>query len=77
MRFLGVGDCADLGSVYLRLVQQGHEVRMHAANPLCRDTLAGLVVGLIAIRILVRAHAVMDWYWDVRHQPAPVAAAVA
>jgi len=43
MRFLGIGDAADLASLYLRLIEDGHEVRVHIGNPLCRDTLAGLV----------------------------------
>jgi phosphoribosylamine--glycine ligase len=43
MRFLGIGDAADLASLYLRLVEDGHEVRVYIGNPLCRDTLAGLV----------------------------------
>jgi phosphoribosylamine--glycine ligase len=43
MRFLGIGDCCDLGSLYLRLIEAGHEVRISIANPLCRGTLAGMV----------------------------------
>jgi phosphoribosylamine--glycine ligase len=43
MRFLGIGDAADLASLYLRLIEDGHEVRVYIGNPLCRDTLAGLV----------------------------------
>ena len=43
MRFLGVGDYCDLGALYLRLIEEGHEVKISIANPLCRDTLAGLV----------------------------------
>jgi phosphoribosylamine--glycine ligase len=43
MRFLGIGDAADLASLYLRLAEDGHEVKIHIGNPLCRDTLAGLV----------------------------------
>jgi phosphoribosylamine--glycine ligase len=44
MRFLGIGDAADLASLYLRLVEDGHEVKVYIGNPLCRDTLAGLVL---------------------------------
>ncbi len=43
MRFLGVGDSCDLSALYLRLVAEGHEVKVHIAEPLCRNTLAGLV----------------------------------
>src|SRR5215213_9198284 len=43
MRFLGVGDTCDLGALYLRLIEDGHDVRISIANPLCQGTLAGLV----------------------------------
>jgi phosphoribosylamine--glycine ligase len=43
MRFLGIGDYCDLGSLYLRLVEEGHEVKVFIANRLCHGTLAGLV----------------------------------
>ena len=43
MRFLGIGDYCDLSALYLRLLAEGHEVKIHIANPLCQDTLAGLV----------------------------------
>ena len=43
MRFLGVGEAADLASLYLRLVEAGHEVKVCIGHPLCQDTLTGLV----------------------------------
>jgi phosphoribosylamine--glycine ligase len=43
MRFLGIGDNCDLGALYLRLIEEGHELKVSIANPLCQGTLAGLV----------------------------------
>jgi phosphoribosylamine--glycine ligase len=43
MRFLGIGDAADLGSLYLRLAAEGHDVKIYIGDPLCRDTLLGLI----------------------------------
>ncbi|HUS27400.1 MAG TPA: phosphoribosylglycinamide synthetase C domain-containing protein [Kofleriaceae bacterium] len=43
MRVLGIGDYNDLGSVYIQLAREGHEVRVHIAEPGSRDVLAGLV----------------------------------
>ena len=43
MRFLGVGDCADLAALYLRLAEEGHEVKICIGHPLCQDTLSGLI----------------------------------
>ena len=43
MRFLGIGDSCDLGALYHRLVEAGHEVRVSIADPLARGTLAGIV----------------------------------
>jgi hypothetical protein len=42
MRFLGVGSVLDLGSLYLRLIADGHEVRAQVTEPLAGGTLAGL-----------------------------------
>jgi hypothetical protein len=28
MRFLGIGDAADLGALYLRLIEEGHETSL-------------------------------------------------
>jgi phosphoribosylamine--glycine ligase len=43
MRFLGVGDTCDLGSLYLRLAAEGHDVRVSISEPLCQGTLAGML----------------------------------
>ena len=43
MRFLGIGECADLASLYLRLARDRHEIRIFIGCPLCKDTLAGLI----------------------------------
>ena len=43
MRFLGIGDTCDLAALYLRLVQDGHDVRVSITEPLCQDVLAGMV----------------------------------
>jgi phosphoribosylamine--glycine ligase len=43
MRFLGIGDSCDLGSLYRRLIQDEHVVRVHIGNELCRGTLQGIV----------------------------------
>jgi len=43
MRFLGIGDTCDLGSLYLRLVAEGHEVKVSVSEPLSHGTLAGMV----------------------------------
>lgn len=38
------------------------------------DTLAGLAVGLVAVRILMRAHEIMEWYGSFRPAPAEAVA---
>src|SRR5689334_12815357 len=43
MRVLGVSETCDLGSMYLRLIGEGHEVRISVSNPLAAGTMAGLV----------------------------------
>jgi phosphoribosylamine--glycine ligase len=43
MRFLGIGDAADLAALYLRLADEGQEVKVFIGNPLCHGTLAGLL----------------------------------
>src|SRR3954468_9915863 len=43
MRFLGIGDSCDLGALYMRLLADGHEVKVFIAEPLAQGTMAGLV----------------------------------
>jgi phosphoribosylamine--glycine ligase len=43
MRFLGVGDYCDLSSLYMRLIEEGHDVKVFISEPLCQGTMAGLV----------------------------------
>jgi phosphoribosylamine--glycine ligase len=43
MRFLGVTETCDLGSLYMRLVAEGHEVRVSIEEQAARGTMAGLV----------------------------------
>ncbi|HEX8306863.1 MAG TPA: hypothetical protein VF645_00415 [Allosphingosinicella sp.] len=43
MRFLGVTETCDLGSLYLRLLAEGHEVKVFVEEPLAQGTMAGLV----------------------------------
>ncbi|MEA3064805.1 MAG: phosphoribosylamine---glycine ligase [Sphingomonadales bacterium] len=43
MRFLGVTETCDLGSLYMRLVAEGHEVKVFVGEEAARGTMAGLV----------------------------------
>ena len=43
MRVLGITETCDLGSMYLRLLAEGHEVRISVINPFASGTMAGLV----------------------------------
>ena len=43
MRILGVSETCDLGSMFLRLLGEGHEVRVSVSHPLASETMAGLV----------------------------------
>src|SRR3954467_3776187 len=43
MRFLGIGDSCDLGALYMRLLADGHEVKVFVREPLAQGTMAGLV----------------------------------
>lgn len=43
MRILGITETCDLGSLYLRLLAEGHEVRVTVSEPLAHGTMAGLV----------------------------------
>ncbi|HEX8571721.1 MAG TPA: hypothetical protein VF759_03105 [Allosphingosinicella sp.] len=43
MRFLGVTETCDLGSLYMRLVAEGHEVRVFVGDDGAKGTMAGLV----------------------------------
>jgi phosphoribosylamine--glycine ligase len=43
MRFLGVTETCDLGSLYMRLVAEGHDVKVFVAEEGARGTMAGLV----------------------------------
>jgi phosphoribosylamine--glycine ligase len=50
MRFLGIGDSCDLGALYQRLIEEGHEVKVSVADPMARGTMAGLVENVAEAR---------------------------
>jgi phosphoribosylamine---glycine ligase len=43
MRVLGITQTCDLGSLYMRLIEAGHEVRVSVSEPLAGGTMRGLV----------------------------------
>jgi len=43
VRILGITETCDLGSLYLRLIAEGHEVKVSVSEPLAQGTMAGLV----------------------------------
>jgi phosphoribosylamine--glycine ligase len=43
VRVLGITQTCDLGSLYLRLLGEGHEVKVTVSEPLAQGTMAGLV----------------------------------
>src|SRR5919199_1374858 len=44
MRILGITETCDLGSMYLRLIADGHDVRVTVSEPLAAGTMNGLVL---------------------------------
>jgi phosphoribosylamine--glycine ligase len=43
VRILGITETCDLGSMYLRLLSEGHDVRVSVSHPLAAGTMAGMV----------------------------------
>src|SRR3546814_16998008 len=43
MRFLGIGEYCDLGDMYYRLAQAGHEVRVFIEDPAAHDIFGGMI----------------------------------
>ena len=58
MRFLGVGETNDLGDMYLRLIDAGHEVRVHMSDSASHDVMQGM------IEFTTDWHASLDWVRD-------------
>src|SRR6185312_6076619 len=55
MRVLGIGENLDLGSLYLRLLADGHEVKVAVSDEGSRDTLRGMVT------VVADWRAEVDW----------------
>jgi phosphoribosylamine--glycine ligase len=43
LRYLGIGDTCDLGAMYYRLAQAGHEVKVYIAHPDANDIYGGMI----------------------------------
>jgi phosphoribosylamine--glycine ligase len=43
MRILGITETCDLGSMYLRLIAESHDVKVTVSEPLAQGTMAGMV----------------------------------
>ena len=43
MRILGIGETNDLGDMYLRLIDAGHDVRVHMADENSHDVMEGMI----------------------------------
>ncbi len=43
MRFLGIGEYCDLGAMYMRMVETGHEVKVFVENPDYQDIYRGML----------------------------------
>ena len=43
MRFLGIGEYCDLGAMYIRLIEAGHQVKVYVENSDYHDVYAGML----------------------------------